>query len=95
MIFAAAVVTGLALGALMPAAEAGSPRGMPIAALLVPILSAVAARPILAPHNSWPGLASGLAAVAGARVMSRVERRLGGAAADRAVAVNGARLTSP
>lgn len=75
MMFVAAVLAGLALGALVPAADSVSLRGVRIAALLVVMLAATAAWPIISPDNSWPSLTFGLTAVCSALLISWSERR--------------------
>lgn len=64
--FVVAVLVGIALGALVPAAHAATFRGVSIGALLVVVLAAAAAWRIISPEDGWPSLVFGLSTVCSA-----------------------------
>lgn len=76
MMFAAAVLAGVALGALVPSADTASLRGVRIAAFIVLIAATVVAWPIISPDNTWPALAFGLSGTSSVLLMRWWEERV-------------------
>ncbi|WP_405216218.1 hypothetical protein [Agrococcus sp. Ld7] len=75
MMLAAAIVTGLALGYLLPTDGPWHGRSVVRAlAALVVVGAAALAWPRLSPHDNWPALAFGGAVVTGVLIALQIER---------------------
>lgn len=75
MMLAAAIVTGLALGYLLPTDGPNQGRGVArTLAALVLVAAAALAWPRISPDDNWPALAFGGAAVAGVIIARKIEK---------------------